>query len=297
MMVNVTQISLINETLAEKTLKKLCGEARPAHKVDLVIIILSHVQGFERRQTLRDTWLSPFRHDSSVVRHVFLVGQDSTAASREAVWKLHQEMETHLDIVQAEINDSYNHLTYKTLLGFSLVSTWCRHARHVLKADLDVWVNLPSLLTHLSRSPLRLPEGLGGFCRGHRRPIRQPHSKYFIPKELYPHHKYPVYCSGPGYVTTPEVAGRIVAVSSSVPFFRLEDVYVAFCLHTLGLRLRHIRGFGVWPSATYGGALTPGLCRYHGDGVFLRHGFGPQQLRNIWAAGRCQEPGGFARNG
>ncbi|XP_076468267.1 beta-1,3-galactosyltransferase 5-like [Babylonia areolata] len=293
--VNRVQVaSLLHKALAEKMLKRMCGGGQDdtvggGDGVELVVLILSDLTGPERRQAMRDTWLSPYTHPASPVRHFFLIGRNASWDDLDHVARTREEMETHLDLVQVNGSDSYAHLTTKVLTGLSLLATWCQGARHVLKTDHDVWVNVPSLRAALNATPITPPTGVEGYCTSSQRPIRRPRSKYYIPESLFPYKAYPRFCNGPGYVTTPRVAGQIVAVSLSVPFFPLEDVFLGMCLQRLGLGVRHNRGFAIGKAVKSRQAVCPELCRYHGRSVIVRHGFTPEELRAIWRAGECLE--------
>ncbi|NWU70488.1 B3GT5 galactosyltransferase, partial [Pterocles burchelli] len=64
-------------------------------------------------------------------------------------------------------------------------------------------------------------------------PIRKIKSKWYVSREEYPGNTYPPFCSGTGYVLSTDVASQIYSVSESVPFIKLEDVFIGLCLDKL----------------------------------------------------------------
>ncbi|NXG20819.1 B3GT5 galactosyltransferase, partial [Grallaria varia] len=71
-------------------------------------------------------------------------------------------------------------------------------------------------------------------------PIRKTESKWYVSMEEYPGDTYPPFCSGTGYVLSSDVASRIYKVSGSVPFIKLEDVFVGLCLAKLKIQLEEL---------------------------------------------------------
>ena len=204
----------------------------------------------------------------SQVKHVFLVGDASANASVSK--RLAREAERHGDVLQAGLPEWDPRGTHMGLLGLLWAGRHCRHARHVLKTGHDAWVNLPALLTYLRSHPLAPPVGLGGACTTD------------ADSPAGPDHTF---CSGPGYVTTPDVAAEIVRVSRDVPFSPREDEFVDSCLQNLRMSVQRLPGFSVRAGDS---AWITELCQLHGKRVMYRHGFTPEEIRFIWAEGNCK---------
>ena len=66
---------------------------------------------------------------------------------------LRKEAAVHNDIVLCGFQDSYYNMTIKSIMGLRYVTEECPHARYILKADDDVIVNWPYLLTVLNAQP------------------------------------------------------------------------------------------------------------------------------------------------
>ncbi|NWI44367.1 B3GT5 galactosyltransferase, partial [Picathartes gymnocephalus] len=71
-------------------------------------------------------------------------------------------------------------------------------------------------------------------------PIRTRRSKWYVSREEYPGKTYPPFCSGTGYVLSSDVASQIYNISESVPFIKLEDVFIGLCLDKLKIRLEEL---------------------------------------------------------
>ncbi|ESO85386.1 hypothetical protein LOTGIDRAFT_56334, partial [Lottia gigantea] len=193
----------------------------------LLILIFSHCDAKQNRDTLRQTWLTYSNKNTANIRYMFLLGEGS--ANQNSKSKM--EAEIHRDVLLGNFQDTYTNLTLKTVMGLQWVVHICNQTKFILKTDDDVWVNVPMLLKRLEtfRSTTFT---LGGMCQLGR-PHRDMNSKYYVSHKDYPSDVYPPFCTGTGYVTTPNVAAKIINMSAVVPYFHLEDIYVAMCLTKL----------------------------------------------------------------
>ena len=149
--------------------------------------------------------------------------------------------------------------------------------RFLLKADDDMWINVPSLLNTVKREESLLHTAVGGACRRSAEPIRNPRSKWYASHKAYPQKTYPGFCSGTSYVTSLNVVRHVTSVSPDVPFFYLEDVYVSLCIQKLGppFRLLALRGF-------FHGGASP--CILRSRTTISVHQVKPRRLSDIWNA-------------
>ncbi|NWV72477.1 B3GT4 galactosyltransferase, partial [Malurus elegans] len=92
-----------------------------------------------------------------------------------------QESRQYRDILLGDFRDVYANLTLKTLLLLRWARACCEAAPFLLKADDDIFLNVPSVATLLSRpsTPPRLYLG-----RVHWRvsPNRDPRSRHHVPR-------------------------------------------------------------------------------------------------------------------
>nr|KAG5699735.1 hypothetical protein BaRGS_022133 [Batillaria attramentaria] len=251
-----------------KEIKNVCrvNERDNSSVVELVVLIASQPENFQGRLALRQTWLQISKRNKSKVRYLFLVGKPAKGPDQK---KLEVEKKKHRDILQTTSQDAFNKQTEKMMIGLKWVTRHCRHARHVLKTEDDVWVNVPALLNWLKAQPLRQPFGVGGFCAPSNTPDRNPLSKYFIPKSIYPQEFYPPFCNAPGYLLTPHTARQVERMSKDVPYFPFDDVYLGFCLQAIRMQVQRVPGFSNDKMAM---KTDSDKCRLLGKSVLLTHG-------------------------
>jgi beta-1,3-galactosyltransferase 1 len=251
----------------------ICKLKNSEQIIDLIVLITTSHKNTKARAALRATWLSFTRKNTDNIRYAFLLGEHTESRYNELVLK---ESNIYHDIIQEDFVDSYMNLTYKTIMGFKWAATRCTHARYVMKTDDDMFVNLPNVL-RIINGPLReiLQSAVAGSCTQRAKPIRQIKSKWYASIESYPQQLYPGFCSGTGYVTSMNVASKVYHVSPSVPFFHLEDVYVALCLRKLGFKLQRVPGFNVSRRR-----MDP--CLFKGRFLISAHHMSPILLQMIW---------------
>ncbi|ESO93881.1 hypothetical protein LOTGIDRAFT_74915, partial [Lottia gigantea] len=237
----------------------------------IFIIIFSIPRNIANRNAIRKTWVSASRNNTANTRYAFFFGNSSDKNI------LFQEAKIYKDIIMEDFQDSYQNLTYKTMMGFKFVTLFCNNAKYILKTDDDMWINLNSLNEYLQTNSEKLTHSVGGSCHQTAGPIRSKSSKWYASFESYPSAKYPGYCSGTGYILTTKTAQEVFEISKNVPFFHLEDVYVSLCIRKLGYSLEGIRGF------FYGAGTKSDLCRYKKKGVITWHMVPPDTLLKIWS--------------
>ncbi|XP_063417507.1 beta-1,3-galactosyltransferase 1-like [Mytilus trossulus] len=210
----------------------------PSNKyIDILIMITSFPQNKLSRNAMRDTWLRHTKNNTGNIRY---------------------------DIILGSFKDAYNSLTFKTLMGFQWANKRCPNAQFVMKTDDDVYVHNPGLKK----------SHFGGRCQHIASPVRDKRSKWYASFDSYPEKTYPGYCSGTGYVTSLNVITKIVKISKSVPFFNLEDVFVALCIKKLVLRLNPITGFML--------AYDFVNCKNNDNKLVTIHQVSVSILRRIW---------------
>ncbi|XP_046557968.1 beta-1,3-galactosyltransferase 5-like [Haliotis rubra] len=247
-----------------------CLTSWASKHIDLLVLILSAPENIDRRNALRETWLSPYINNTSKVRYLFLLGLSEYVAS-DAI--IQQENTVYKDILQGDFLDDYHNLTYKTLMGLTWAANHCKEAKLIIKVDDDVWLNIPTLLQLLNYNLHSF--SVGGKCLHNSLPIRNPDSKWYASLQSYPEAYFPPFCAGPGYVISPKTAAKILEVSKNVPYFHLEDVYVGMCIQKLGQRTKTIYGFLSFKPSGH-------LCRLRHYSIILIHEVSPKDMRLTW---------------
>ncbi|XP_073671455.1 beta-1,3-galactosyltransferase 1 [Paramisgurnus dabryanus] len=245
---------------------KKCEGAAPF----LILLVSTNHKEFDARQAIRETWGDENTFGDVRVLTLFLLGFSTEPVLNQMV---EQESQIFHDILVEDFVDSYHNLTLKTLMGMRWVSSYCPNAQYIMKTDSDIFVNMDNLVFNLLR-PNAKPRRrffTGRVINGG--PIRDVRSKWFMPRDLYPDSRYPLFCSGTGYVFSGDVAELIYKTSLHTRLLHLEDVYVGLCLRKLGIQPFQNNGFNHWK-------MTYSLCRYRK--VLTVHQISPEEILRIW---------------
>ena len=243
-------------------------------EIELMLIILTVHENVQQRNTLRETWLTHSKNNTASVRYAFLLGEVKDEKLKADVIK---EGKIFRDIIKEDFVDVYSNLTYKTIMGFKWTATKCKVAKAVMKTDDDMYINVPNVLKIVRNKFTDLQTNVIGSCAQVASPIRDQQSKWFASLSSYPGKFYPGFCSGTGYMTSFNVARKVFEISPHVPYFHLEDVYVALCIKKLGYHLKGFPGFNP-------GRPNLDACLYNGNSLLTAHYMTPAMIRQIWGA-------------
>ncbi|XP_037083948.1 lactosylceramide 1,3-N-acetyl-beta-D-glucosaminyltransferase-like [Pollicipes pollicipes] len=206
------------------------------------------------------------------------VGRDP---SQQRQAQLSAEAAAHGDVLQEDFPDHYNNLTIKTVFMLKWLTHRCPSVPFVLKADDDMWVDMPALLQYLR--DCRLP---GGACADdaalmagllyHQAPTdRTPGSKWYLPPALRAEEPLPDYISGTAYLLTGSAVAPLWWRALETPFINLEDVFLSgLVAPRAGVRLQRAPGFEktrpLWQH--------PCTCRHH----LTVHGLAPAVIERLY---------------
>ena len=241
-------------------------------EIDLLILIFTVHGNVRQRNALRDTWLTLSKNNKGNARYAFLLGEIDDAKLGEAVIK---ENQVYKDMIKEDFKDSYGNLTYKTIMGFKWAVTRCKDVRFVFKIDDDMYLNIPNVLKIAEANVYLLNTSIIGACSKKAKPIRDEKSKWYASIESYPRTDYPGFCSGTGYLTSMNVVKEVYHVSPNVPFFHLEDVYVALCLEVLGFHVTPFPGFNI-------NTVRFRRCMKNSNVLVTAHHMNNVMLRRLW---------------
>ncbi|XP_075132171.1 beta-1,3-galactosyltransferase 2-like [Leptodactylus fuscus] len=207
----------------------------------LVIMVLVQSHDVETRHTIRETWGNESIYDVDVVR-IFLMGLPLLIPDRiQAVLEL--ESEAFGDIIQQDFMDTYYNLTLKTLMGMEWVTKFCSSASYVVKADVDIFLNVDYLVHQLLHPDLPVRNNyFTGDIKAKTGALRNKAYKWYMPKEIYPNKTYPPYCTGPGYVFSGDMAKKIYDVAQEIRVIPMEDAFMGICLYELHINLTRSPG-------------------------------------------------------
>lgn len=242
----------------------------------LILLIAAEPSQVDARNAIRHTWGNESMAMGLGFVRLFLLGAGKNSdtflqSSIEA------ESRIYHDIIQQDYQDTYYNLTIKTLMGMNWVATYCPHASYVMKTDSDMFVNTEYLIQKLLKPelPPKKRYFTGYLMRGYA-PNRNKDSKWYMPPELYPSERYPIFCSGTGYVFSGDMAELIYQASLSIRRLHLEDVYVGICLAKL--RIDPVPPpneflFNHW-------RVSYSSCKY--SHLITSHQFHPNELIKYW---------------
>ncbi|XP_075810664.1 beta-1,3-galactosyltransferase 5-like [Microtus pennsylvanicus] len=238
----------------------------------LVLLVTSSHKQLAARMAIRKTWGREAEIQGRNVKTLFLLGASDSINEMNATA---QEGKQHRDIIQKDFKDDYYNLTLKTLMGMEWVHHFCPQAAFVMKTDSDMFVNV-GYLTDLLLKKNKTSRFFTGYIISNTPPFREIFSKWFVSKFEYPWDRYPPFCSGTGYVFSSDVASKVYNISESVPFLKLEDVFVGLCLAKLKIRPEELHT----EQTFFPGGLYFSVCRFRK--IVTCHSVTPQTLLSYW---------------
>ncbi|KAE8621413.1 hypothetical protein XENTR_v10004826 [Xenopus tropicalis] len=245
----------------------------------LVLLVTTTHSQLEARNAIRQTWGKKRQIGDKRVFTYFLLGTVTNLRLQE---ELIEESNTYNDIIQRDFIDTYYNLTLKTIMGVEWICTHCPQTTFLMKTDTDMFVNTLYLVELLVKKN-QTTNLFTGSLREDDEPIRDMNSKWYISEKEFPGSKYAPFCSGTGYVFSVDIAHKILNVSSTVPFFKLEDVYVGMCLEKLEIKLQDLHTETTF--FAYRPAFT--ICGYRK--LVTSHGVEPYEMYLFWEALRRSE--------
>ncbi|KAI3419387.1 Beta-1,3-galactosyltransferase 2 [Globodera pallida] len=201
------------------------------HKVQYGVVNANDVtNGFENRKGIRQTWMND-SVPGEVIR--FLIADAGKGEAIDVQQKLEEEQAKHGDLVFLHgFVDIYAHIHLILILvygGFKWQQSFCANAEWVLKVDDDALVHLRRLAHWTGKKfrPIVVQNPLVyfGYIYHQSIPVRDPKSKWYAPKEMYPNDVYPDFMSGTVYLTNPATINAILLHTRQIDGFYLEDVF------------------------------------------------------------------------
>ncbi|CAG5128678.1 unnamed protein product [Candidula unifasciata] len=213
-------------------------------EVTLVICVPIAYNNYEGRSVIRKTWGSYAYNTSNKARLVFFIGNLPPESGKSAAFTQRNITEESLqygDILQEDYVDSYRNLSIKSVSILQWVNMFCSTTKFVLKADDDMYINIPFLVNVLheySSDKSRPKAYVIGSLQVNAHPNRDSNSKWYTPTSMFPGNTYPNYMSGTAYAMTGIAASLLYQTSLRVPIFWLEDIYITgLCAKTASVQL------------------------------------------------------------
>lgn len=202
--------------------KDMCKKQR----VDILIYMHSEVSHFSSRTILRETWAGLNNFKDIRVKTVFFLGD---AARPEDGPGVAFEQSAYKDIVQGDFVDVFTNLGIKAVMVSQWISRHCSHARYVIKADDDMFLDIFRLtelfIPRIWHSPKTL---MCHFQKGGSRQIqRDPHNRWYVPTHLLANQTYyPAFCSGYVVLMTTDVMPALYRGSFKASLIAVDDAFL-----------------------------------------------------------------------
>lgn len=220
-----------------------CESGEDSGEVYLLFAIKSAPGSFERRQTVRQTWGQEKVYEGGLrVRIVFLLGMWSVD-DPDLSQLISFEAQHFGDVLQWDFRDTFYNLTLKENAFYRWSLTRCPRVTFVFKGDDDVFVNTKTLLDYLrGLDPNKASKLYVGHILSNGDPVRDPKSKYYVPKTFFEGGYYS-YAGGGGFLFSGGLLTELYRVSKYIPFFTIDDVYTGMCFQALGINPEAHNGF------------------------------------------------------
>lgn len=199
----------------------------------LLILVTSNISHFDRRTLIRHTWGDDRHCDVYTWKVYFLVGRTQ---DENHLRKLSCEAELFQDIIFGDTIEHFFNLTYKVQMGFEWAVKYCNY-EYLLKADDDVFVNLPKLFTFLFDKETPRTKLYAGNVHYAAKVFRS--GKYAVSKDEYWKKIYPRYCSGGGFILSRDVVVAMTSQFNNVLPLKIDDAYVGELALASGIDVLH----------------------------------------------------------
>ncbi|XP_028640891.1 putative UDP-GlcNAc:betaGal beta-1,3-N-acetylglucosaminyltransferase LOC100288842 [Grammomys surdaster] len=214
----------------------------------LLSLIFSSPGNGTRRELIRKTWGSVTSVQGYPILTLFALGMPALVTTQE---EIDAESQKNNDIIEGVFLDSSENQTLKIISMTQWAVAFCPSALFILKADEEMFINLPGLVDYL----LNLKGHLEGIYLGrviHQDiPNRDPYSQEFVPLSEYPEKYYPDYCSGEAFIMSQDVARMVYVVLNEAPLMVPAGVFVGICAKSVGLIPIHSSRFSGERHITY----------------------------------------------
>ncbi|KAM9320389.1 beta-1,3-galactosyltransferase 5 [Gastrophryne carolinensis] len=241
----------------------------------LVLLVTTTHDQQEARMAVRKTWGQERLIQGKRVVTFFLLGTSINPSTDDI--GLPEEVQTYKDIIQKDFVDSYYNLTIKTLMGIDWIVHYCPQTSYVMKTDTDMFINTLYLVELLLRKN-QTTDLFTGLLKINDPPVRNIFNKWYISKTEYGEDMYPPFCSGTGYVFSVDIAQKVYKIYPTIPYFKLEDVYIGICLNKLKVPLQELHSEEVF----FVSKPAFSICTYRN--LVTSHGILPTELINFWEA-------------
>ena len=220
-----------NKSNLHKT--SLITQTRCTINYTLLILVTSNILHFDRRTLIRHTWGNDRNCNMFKWKVFFLVGRTHDGLHLN---KLSCEADMFNDVIFGDTYEHFFNLTFKLQMGFEWSVNYCKF-KYLLKADDDVFVNLPKLFAFLYDKETPRSRLYAGNVHYAAKVFRS--GKYAVSKKEYWKKIYPRYCSGGGFVLSNDVVKMMTLQFDNVRPLKIDDAYIGELALSCGIDVIH----------------------------------------------------------
>lgn len=184
----------------------------------LLVIIPSPPTHRKQRIRIRKTW-GKYRKNFAIG---FIMGKTNNMYIQRS---LVIESFAFTDMIITNFEDGFKAQTFKAIAMMQWVTEYCPKVKFLLKADDNMYINIPRLL-HFLNDTDEEKNAIYGELRQFEEPERKRKKKLYVPKEEYSPGIYPDYILRQSYVLPAYLAPLYYNASLEQQFLRFEDVFM-----------------------------------------------------------------------
>ena len=239
-------------------------------KGDIMFLVTSHIGFKSRRNSIRNSWgnASRFRKHRQKYNNVVYKVYFQTGYLESAFKSAKIESRLYRDMLISNRTEDYWDLSRRVMLGFTWALEHCSF-NYLIKTDDDVFYNMPNLFKFIYEDPFVLEHKdrifAGSIFRRTARSIRDPFSKWYVPKEEWPANEYPLFSTGMANILSRLIVEKMRPHFDWVNPFRLDDVYIGMLVNQT-----NIPGIGIRKSKAdeeFYGKDSRRKCFYRPDSI------------------------------
>jgi hypothetical protein len=210
-----------------------CIDLKQQQKVEVLAYVFTRIDDPTRRDMIRKMWASRSLYPTLHV--IFPLGLSSNQFVNKLVQEEHNKFG---DILQGDFLETYKNLTFKSIMSWQWMLKRCDLSliQAVLKADDDVVINTPLLISDLSKKV----KSMQFICRVG---IEQLVYRDLVSYVDFPwrRNSYDTFCSGMWFVLSPDLVEPLYRTAEMNMGFQYDDVYVgmlASCIASVNFKHR-----------------------------------------------------------
>ncbi|XP_033742075.1 beta-1,3-galactosyltransferase 5-like [Pecten maximus] len=194
--------------------------------VDILIYSVSFWRNADQRAAIRGTWAARDTFTDIKIQTVFFLGRPTTAADQA---KIESESQKYGDVIQGDFLDGRANISMKGLHALQWINSNCLHAKYIIKADDDMFVNIFYVIEFGVSEIFTLNKVLLCHVRENNTSeiMRNKDSKWYVPANILPGRKsFPAMCFANMVLFTADLVPELYRASFSMPYCTVDDAYI-----------------------------------------------------------------------